>query len=645
MDTKLDDVALTLEADGDFEADVAEPVRRSWDRARSFGVDPDGRGHIECIEVATGLDRRRADLQSLLRAGSPVLDQLSRDLARHHFALLLADKDGVVLRRSGGGEFEATADAVRLIEGAHWAESVRGTNAIGTAIAENLPVTVLGAAHYARPNHALVCYASPVRDASGETIAVLDATGAIEGADDLIRVAVRSAASALEDRLRLERWPQRGPNSLRVLQQTLERCAVPAFVVERPGTVRASNDHARALLGRTPGRLEGFLGMQWSDLERLIRLGSLSVDTAARLAKAFPHRQLHVEPVLDLRGDVWAAVVFIEPRPTRVRPASTTPELPKAFSRMSGSDPGLRTVLHHAARVAETTLPILICSETGTGKELLARAVHEASSRWAGPMVSLNCGAVQPELMASELFGYAPGAFTGADPKGREGKLAAAAGGTLFLDELAEMPSALQVLLLRFLESGTYQRVGESKLRHVNVRLVCATCRDLESLVASGDFRQDLYYRIKGACLRLPPLRSRDDLPELADALLDDLAEAESIDPRPRLTSAAHTRLLAHPWPGNTRELKMVLHHALALSRGRDFIGANDLPLGGSSVSLPPRPRTNGATSGTMRDRKKAALAEALEEAGGNVSKAARALGVARSTIYRQLQRYGLLED
>ncbi|MEZ5240090.1 MAG: sigma 54-interacting transcriptional regulator, partial [Microthrixaceae bacterium] len=518
----------------------------------------------------------------------------------------------MVLQRMGGGEFEPLADAVRLIEGAHWTESVRGTNAIGTALVEDLPVTVRGAAHFARPNHSLVCYASPVRDPSGRAIAVLDATGSLHSADDFVSVAVRSAATALEDRLRLELWPQRGPNSLRVLQQTLERCAVPAFLVERPGTVRASNDRARALLGLEAARLDAVLGLQWADLERLITVGQLSADHAARLAEAFPHRQVHVEPVLDLHGDVWSAVVFIEPRLSSIRARANSaaePELPKSFERMAGSDPGLRGVLRHAARVAETTLPVLVCSETGTGKELLARAIHEASRRWAGPMVSLNCGAVQPELMASELFGYAPGSFTGADPKGREGKLAAAAGGTLFLDELAEMPSALQVLLLRFLESGSYQRVGESKLRHVNVRLICATCRSLEELVRSGEFREDLYYRIKGACLRLPPLRARRDLPDLADALLAELAEAEAVDPRPRLTPHAHLRLQAHDWPGNTRELKMVLHHALALSRGRGVIDAEDLPLGDVAPSAP---SPSGAAAGTIRDHKKAMLASAL---------------------------------
>ncbi|MCR9166412.1 MAG: sigma-54-dependent Fis family transcriptional regulator [Nannocystaceae bacterium] len=648
MESELDDVALTLRADG---GELDGPLRRAWDRAAAFGVDQDGIGHDESIEPGSGLAGREAAVRDVIRSGRSVLDGLARDLARHHFALLLADHDGVVVRRMGGGEFESVADAVRLVEGAHWAENVRGTNAIGTALAEDLPVTVLGAAHYAQPNKSLVCYASPIRDPSGQTIAILDATGSLASADDFVSVAVRSAATALEDRLRLQHWPQRGPNSLRVLRQTLERCAVPAFVVERPGTVRASNDRARELLGRQPTTLDSVVGLQWADLQRLIESGDLSVDTAARLAQTFPHRQLHVEPVLDLRGDVWAAVVFVEPRTStwRDRGTSTTqPELPKAFCRITGSDPDLRAVLHHAARVAATSLPILLCSETGTGKELLARAIHESSSRWSKPMVSLNCGAVQPELMASELFGYASGAFTGADPKGREGKLAAAAGGTLFLDELGEMPSALQVLLLRFLESGSYQRVGESKLRHVDVRIVCATCRELETLVHSGDFRQDLFYRIKGACLRIPPLRERRDLPELAEALLAELAAAESIEPAPRLTMAAEARLQAHAWPGNTRELKMVLHHALALARDAEFIDAEDLPL---EDTRPCRPQLGADAPGvaptpnTLDDHKRTALAGALRDANGNVSAAARSLGVARSTIYRQLRRYGLLPE
>ncbi|MGH1342574.1 MAG: sigma-54-dependent Fis family transcriptional regulator [Nannocystales bacterium] len=640
MELDPERAALTL----DIAGDASEQVHRAWSRARAMGVDPSGIGHVESIDVGSGLAVRQLSMQHLVRSGQSVLDDLARDLAHRHFALLLADCDGVVLHRMGGGEFEATADHVRLIEGAHWAESVRGTNAIGTALAENAPVSVLGGAHYAQPNQALVCYASPIRDPGGQTVAVLDATGAMPNADASVSAAVRSAATALEDRLRLELWPQRGPNSLRVLQQTLQRCAVPAFVVERPGTVRASNSSAVALLGRaTAARLDALLGLSWSDLERLIQTGDLPQCAAGRLAHAFPHQQLHVEPVLDLHGDVWAAVVFLEPLPVlrRIRPASsTTPTLPSAFARICGSDPGLKAVLQHAALVAETTLPILIRAETGTGKELLAAAVHHASDRADEPMVSLNCGAVQPELMASELFGYAPGAYTGADPKGREGTVAAAAGGTLFLDELADMPKALQVLLLRFLESGSYQRVGESKLRHVNVRLVCATCRDLDALVESGEFRRDLYFRIKGACLRLPPLRARDDLAELANELLDELADAESLDPRPRLSEQALLRLQGHDWPGNTRELKMVLHHALALTRGRTDIGADDIPL--PQVSSRPSV-VPGAEPGSMHDHKRAALAQALCDANGNVSAAARALGVARSTIYRQLQRYGLL--
>lgn len=643
MASDPESAALTL----DIAGDETEQVQRAWSRARAMGVDASGLGHVESIDVGSRLAVRQASMQHVVRSGQSILDALARDLAHRHFALILADCDGVVLHRMGGGEFEATADEVRLVEGAHWAESVRGTNAIGTALVEDASVSVVGGAHFAEPNRALVCYASPIRDPGGQTVAVLDATGALPSADPSISVAIRSAVTALEDRIRLELWPQRGPNSLRVLQQTLQRCAVPAFVVERPGTVRASNPSAVKLLGRAgAARLEALLGLTWSDLERLIQVGDLPLRAAARLASTFPHQQLHVEPVLDLSGDVWAAVVFLEPQTVmrRVRPSSaTTPTLPAAFARICGSDPGLRAVLRHAAVVAETTLPILISSETGTGKELLAVAVHGASGRASEPMVSLNCGAVQPELMASELFGYAPGAFTGADPKGREGIVAAAAGGTLFLDELADMPKALQVLLLRFLESGSYLRVGESKLRHVNVRLVCATCRDLDALVESGEFRRDLYFRIKGAYLRLPPLRARDDLAELANELLDELAQAERLEPRPSLTPQAQARLQSHDWPGNTRELKMVLHHALALTQGRPQIDADDIPLPCSS--RPASAVVLGGESGSMQDHKRAALAQALQDANGNVSAAARALGVARSTIYRQLQRYGLLGD
>ncbi len=244
-------------------------------------------------------------------------------------------------------------------------------------------------------------------------------------------------------------------------------------------------------------------------------------------------------------------------------------------------------------------------------------------------------------MLESELFGYGPAAFTGAEKRGREGLLAAADGGTLFLDEVAEMPPAMQAALLRVLEDGTYQRVGETQPRRADVRVICATCRDLDALVESGAFRKDLYFRLRGARVELPPLRARADLLPLARHLLTQLAQQLDRAPTPALSREVERILKAHDWPGNVRELRTTLEVALVLAGDALEIGPEHLPPGlGETVS--PSAAAGGAE---LASAELSALRRVLNEVAGNVSLAAKRLGVARSTLYRMMRKHGLREE
>jgi sigma-54 dependent transcriptional regulator, acetoin dehydrogenase operon transcriptional activator AcoR len=300
------------------------------------------------------------------------------------------------------------------------------------------------------------------------------------------------------------------------------------------------------------------------------------------------------------------------------------------FAAILGTDPALALAKRTAARFAPTPLPILLLAETGTGKDLFARAIHAASARGKGPFVALNCGALAPGLLESELFGHAPGAFTGAQRSGSQGKLAAANLGTLFLDEVAEMPEALQAALLRVLEDGSYYRVGEAQSRKSDFRLICATCRDLPGLVLQGRFRRDLFFRIQGACVTIPPLRARADRLSLARGLLVQLASGQGI-PCPDIAEDAATWIEEHSFPGNVRELKSALAHALVMAESATRIDLSCLP----PVIL--REPAAGAHHRTRDDILQEAMIAALRDSDGNVSEAARRLGVARSTLYRRL--------
>ncbi|HLV64766.1 MAG TPA: sigma 54-interacting transcriptional regulator [Polyangiaceae bacterium] len=305
------------------------------------------------------------------------------------------------------------------------------------------------------------------------------------------------------------------------------------------------------------------------------------------------------------------------------------------YEHIVGRGPKMRAVLEQLDRIVETDVNVLVLGESGTGKELVARALHANGPRAKGPFVGVNCAAVPEALLESELFGHARGAFTGAD-RDRKGLLLAANGGTLFLDELGEMPLATQAKLLRVLQEREVRPLGATRSVSFDVRLVCATQRDLPADVASGRFREDLFYRVAVVIVRLPPLRERlEDLPELARSLLARIAERQG-RPAPELTSDALRTLALHPFPGNVRELENALTRAFVLSDGRR-IAAADLDLSTAALRVP----RSGTREEYEREERERILA-ALRATRWNVSVVARTLGIPRNTLYRKLTRYGI---
>jgi transcriptional regulator with PAS, ATPase and Fis domain len=385
------------------------------------------------------------------------------------------------------------------------------------------------------------------------------------------------------------------------------------------------------------------LGVGWSVLVQAALGGPVRLSRVGANGERRTELVMYVDPTTDTDGELEAVVVRLEDvRSPARRPAS--PPAPAAvatpatstdpFAPLFGEDARILQIKQTAARFARSNVPVLVLSETGTGKELLAKAIHDASDRARRAFVAINCGAISEALLTTELFGYGSGAFSGAQRGGCDGKLAAADGGTLFLDEIAEMPPSLQAMLLRVLENGSYYRVGESVPRHTDIRLISATCRDLRGLIADGRFRDDLSYRIKGAVLGLPPLRDRTDIAELAAILLASLTR-ESGRPECGLDDDVIALFRRHPWPGNVRELKAALQYALVVADGEQ-IRLEHLPeeLLSAVGTSPP------ADDATALER--SLLGRAMDEARGKVDDAARALGVSRATLYRKLKRMRL---
>jgi DNA-binding NtrC family response regulator len=291
-----------------------------------------------------------------------------------------------------------------------------------------------------------------------------------------------------------------------------------------------------------------------------------------------------------------------------------------------GHSPAMRRVREMAAIAAESDAPVLLMGETGTGKGVLARWIHEHSPRQTGPFVEINCSTLRGELLASELFGHARGAFTSA-VEAKEGLIEVADGGTLFLDEIGDMDPSLQAAFLKVLEEKVFRRLGEVRPRRSDFRLICATHQDLEAMVETGRFRQDLFYRIHVFPIVLPPLRERvEDIPGLVEHLLQTLGA-----PHPRVAPEVLRLLMAYPWPGNIRELRNVLERALLLARGE--------PLRPEHFPGLTAPRRLSRPTAPVERLDTARVLEVLTQVGGNKKEAARRLGISRATLYRHLRR------
>ncbi|MFO0660105.1 MAG: sigma-54-dependent Fis family transcriptional regulator [Polyangiaceae bacterium] len=656
---------------------ASHPVLARWLRAHQQGLAHDTPAFPEG-DASSKLVERRERLEDVFREEHALLTPLAEQLAANALLAIVADPDGVILDVRGGGEFLDRASKIRLSVGARWAEETRGTNAIGTALSEGRPVGVVGAAHYERRNHSLFCYATPIRDGYGEVVALLDVSGPMTRHDRAVSVTVQAAGAALERSLRALAYAQTGAGNLNAIERLVHRCANPSLLVEANGEIRIASETARALLRVAPNTkltCESVLGLPFTELASLACRGAQSL----RFDMDHATCRVELDPIIGNGGRVLSVLVHLERRsptsagkisvaresepPPKSREsanrsgcASPTPSrVPPSFDTIVSGDAAVDRAKHIAATFAATSLPVLLLAETGTGKELFARAIHGASRRTNGAFVALNCGALSSTLLESELFGYAPGSFTGAAKQGSVGKLGAADGGTLFLDEIAEAPEAIQAALLRVLDDGVYYRVGDDHPRKVDFRLICATCRDLPAMVESGRFRRDLFYRIHGACVQIPPLRHRSDRVFLSIEMLRRMGGTGE------LSADAITWIETHEWPGNVRELRSALQHASALAAGEIITHSHFPPTlirtsaaapttqaapqrttyteQPTPPSLPAVDELNPSAPRTRDAILREAMLEAVDAARGNLSEAARKLGVARSTLYRALGR------
>ncbi|MFG1477703.1 sigma-54-dependent Fis family transcriptional regulator [Xanthobacter sp. V4C-4] len=616
---------------------VRPAVIASWQRSRAHAIAASCAGAPVVSEAE--LHRRRQQNLRLVHAARPAMEEARALLADAHSMLVLADPAGTILETEGDLRAVDTGHEVRLQRGGVWREAEIGTNAIGTALAAGRPVQIHADEHFCAAVQRWTCAAAPVRHPTEHT--VLGAVD-ISGSTDTFNPQNLAHAVALAHQIEAVLSRRIAREHDLVLRHFLNKRSLwlseEIIAFSRAGALIFSTDLAlKELARRNDAALIG---------DRLVPVReSAPADWARRVGELLPGASLEI-----VRADgeeIGGVVVLHAPRRSRAgvrdapRPAPAPPHA--GFEDIIGESPALVAARETARRMADSGMPVLLEGETGVGKEVFARAIHGARAP-AGPFVPVNCGGLPRDLIASELFGYEKGAFTGADAGGRPGKVEAADGGLLCLDEMGEMPLELQSYLLRVLEDGIVYRVGGHTGRRVSLRLVSMTNRDLSAEVAAGRFRRDLYYRIAALRLAIPPLRERgDDVLLLLDHHARRAAAAAD-RPAPRFTAAALAALRAHSWPGNVRELRNVADMLVAMTDPARPIDADDLPAEVRGAAVAAEVRAAAVAAGPPADEatdlkslERSAILAAVEAAGGNLSKAAKTLRIARSTLYLRL--------
>lgn len=589
-----------------------------WQRCRQLGVSP--AMHTGHLLPAEDYARQRRTEQLLLDTSVPLIRDVGHFLVDVPGILILTERSGTVLHISGDpGVKERAAALSGIVEGSRWAETCAGTNGVGSAITRRAPVHVFASEHYCEGWHGWSCAAAPIFDTDGDgLLGIVDFTTVeTDFRDQALGLAV-SLANTIQARLALHRELER-------------RRVLTAFgdaARQYPHDDLLALDHAGRVLAHTPNERCRELARRWG-------AGGPAPAVQLRSELTAPGSAVPIGSLLLLARPASCQRVFrSEPAPVAPLAAAA----PARFGDFITDDPSTRRVLADLQRLARADVTLLLTGETGTGKELLARQVHLCSPRAAQPYLAVNCGAIGESLMESTFFGYVKGAFSGADPRGHAGCFEAAGEGTLFLDEVGELTPALQAALLRVLEDGSFQRVGSCHTLRARCRIVAATHRPLEQLIAQGRFREDLYFRLKVVQRHVKPLRERaGDVPLLAQQFAQALQAKHGLAGA-AITPAAMALLQRHAWPGNARELRNAIESALLCASG--VVLPDDLPPElRAEPAAPPAPPPQGMAR--VRDAERQLIVDLLRQH-RNVGLVARALGVARSTLYRKFAELGI---
>jgi transcriptional regulator of acetoin/glycerol metabolism len=623
----------------------------SWRRClKDFNLDP-AREYQPTV-----LDRRRltelhAEHDDLVQIARAEMDSLYDQIAGSGYALLLADTQGVILCEKVDPSLKQLFGRAGLILGAEWSERCEGTNGIGTCAAEARPITIHQDDHFRARHGTLSCSAAPIHDSAGNLIAVLDASCVNPGGtreSQLHTVAlVNTSARLIEKCLFLRRHRDDAMLRFHHRPEFVDLLHDGAIAVAQDGTIVATDITGMKLLGAESRR--DLVGCSIADVfdttfDELVATAGAGRRAVWELRDNRLGRRYYASLVGGAEAGSTRSSAARPSQPREVTPVHMG-RSPLNLADLAGDDPQMQRNIRNARRIADSNVSVVIFGPTGSGKEAFAKALHQASNREKYPFVAVNCAAIPDTLIESELFGYARGAFTGAKKEGMRGRIVQSSGGTLFLDEIGDMPLMAQTRLLRVLEEMEVTPLGCEAPIKVNLRVMCASHRNLRDMMNRGEFREDLYYRLNGMSIELPPLALRKD----KERLIEDCISRESLRGTPMcLDEAARARLAAYSWPGNFRELRNAVRSAIAICDG-NVIRLADLPpdigrqaaRGHDSITQVNRTAVP-VDQVSLESAERQALLQVIQQHHWNMTLVAECLKISRNTLYRKIKRHAI---
>lgn len=608
-------------------------ILASWERCVSqHRLDPGTAPETEFVS-RQDLQQRRDESCALVEIAQAEMTNLYQQVAGTGYSILLSDPEGVVLKYVGDPIFTNAAASTGLQAGAIWREQFQGTNGIGTCLVEQRPLVIHQDDHFFDKNRRLTCSAAPIFDPAGRISAVLDASSESRLAQQHTMVLVNMSAQLIENRLFLCEMKDHFLLRFHSRPEFVGTLGEGVVAFDPAGRILAAN--RSALFQLNHDQSDKIIGLLLGDVF------SVRLDTAFEYAHAPMPQPIPLHEIG--QGRRFFASFQGPSRKARSNvPAQRANRgwsggAHRALEGLHWGDSRMRRNIEQARKLFEKDLPLMLLGETGTGKDVFARTIHRASTRYRKPFIAVNCASLPETLIESELFGYRPGAFTGASREGCRGKIVQADGGTLFLDEIGDMPLPLQARLLRVLEEREVTPLGSETSVKVDIHVISATHQDLQQQVADGRFREDLFYRLHGISLTIPPLRERQD----RGALIQHLLEIEAGGPDViTLDPEALEVLNAYHWPGNIRQLRSVLRTLIGLSDS-DVIPVGSLPeytLTSSPETVPQAVELSNPL--TLAERE--TILRELESCHWNVSQVASKLNVSRNTLYRKMKRCGI---